>query len=113
MSDIEEGIAAPPAWASMFSNARPVERREVERRATKSPAQREAAKRRPLTKTAQINFRATPQFKALTELLASRLNLPVAETFVHAVNMAAKANGINLDDRKHDLYSSDDPEQEP
>jgi hypothetical protein len=102
MTDQEEGLAPPSAWAGMFSGGRQPDRRPAERRGTKTPAQREAAKRRPLTKTAQINFRATPDFKALTELLAHRLGLPVAETFVHAIHMAAKANGITLNDATDD-----------
>ena len=111
MSDHDEGIVAQSAWAGMFSAQTPrPDRRAAERRGTQTPAQRAAAKRRPLTKTAQINFRATPEFKALTELLASRLRLPVAETFVQAITIMARTNGITVtDDADHE---HNDPEHD-
>ena len=95
-SEVDEGLAAPASWVGMFNKPRREDRRVDERKAVKTQAQREAEKKRPLTKSAQINFRATPEFKALSELVARRMDVPIAEMFVIAVTNAAAAQGVIL-----------------
>jgi ribosomal protein S25 len=96
MSETDEGLAAPATWSGMFSKPGREQRRVDERKGVKTRAQRDAEKKRPPQKTAQINFRATPEFKALCDLVARRLDEPVAEMFVIAVNKIAAEHGINI-----------------
>ena len=94
MSDLHTGEDMATLFAGMFDKpSRIKDRRNEERQSLKTPAQKAAQKPVEELKSAQNNFRSTPDEKAFSLAVAKQLNMSVAEVFLTALKeFAAKRN---------------------
>lgn len=90
MKNDDEGTDFLVAFQSTFAAPeRTQERLKAERRAGLTPKQRAA--RKPTMRTAQINFRASKELKALSETLAQHLDISIADLMEKALQDMAKS----------------------
>ena len=89
MSDEE----AVQSFASLFGAgyAKQPDRIEKRLRAEKRSALTQKQRKRGAVRTAQINYRCTPSFKALATALAKHCDASVADVMEEALAMLAKA----------------------
>lgn len=95
---LEEDDDSLDQFAAMFAQRKAaapqaVERRkQAERKANRTAAERAA--KRPLLRSEQMNFRATPETRALHNKLASKLGCSMADVYERAVRELAKREAL-------------------
>lgn len=95
---LEENDDSLDQFAAMFAQRKAaapqaVERRkQAERKANRTAAERAA--KRPLLRSEQMNFRATPETRALHNKLASKLGCSMADVYERAIHELAKREAL-------------------
>jgi hypothetical protein len=99
---LEEDDDSLDQFAAMFAQRKAaapqaVERRkQAERKANRTAAERAA--RRPLLRSEQMNFRATPEIRSLHSKLAARLGCSMADIYDRAIRELAKRESVAGED---------------
>lgn len=94
---LEEDDDSLDQFAAMFAQRKAaapqaVERRkQAERKANRTAAERAA--KRPLLRSEQMNFRATPETRALHNRLAGKLGCSMADVYERAIHEMARREG--------------------
>ncbi len=95
---LEEDDDSLDQFAAMFAQRKAaapqaVERRKLaERKANRTAAERAA--KRPLLRSEQMNFRATPETRALHNTLARKLGCSMADVYERAIRELAKREAM-------------------
>ena len=101
INHLEEDDDSLDRFAAMFAERKAaapkaVERRkQAERKANRTAAERAA--RRPLLRSEQMNFRATPETRALHNKLASQLGCSMADIYDRAIHELAKREAVAVE----------------
>ena len=98
---LEEDDESLDRFAAMFAERKAaapkaVERRkQAERKANRTVAERAA--RRPLLRSEQMNFRATPETRAIHNKIASQLGCSMADIYDRAIHELAKREAVAVE----------------
>ena len=101
INHLEEDDDSLDRFAAMFAERKAaapkaVERRkQVERKANRTAAERAA--RRPLLRSEQMNFRATPETRSLHSRLAVKLGCSMADVYDRAIHELAKREAVAIE----------------
>jgi hypothetical protein len=101
MNHIDDDDDSLDQFAAMFAARKAaapkaVERRkQAERKANRTVAERAA--RRPLLRSEQMNFRATPETRALHNKLAAKLECSMADIYDRAIHELAKREAVSVE----------------
>ncbi len=90
----EEGVDYTNIFQNAFSKSNHEERLRKERRANRTPAERNRGGKGGATRSAQINFRATPRTKKLLDLIAKKAGRSAGDLLEEAIERLAKTHEV-------------------